>query len=360
MDKNNHISNNWTDGPREITKDGFPRISFVIATYNSGPFVEEAIKSILKQDYPLNKIEIVFSDGGSTDNTLEIAKKYSIIRVVKNELILGDPGYALGCEEARGDLVVFVGHDNRLAQDNWIRMMIKPFIETDIVGAYPHLENRKEDSWLTKYVNQFTDPFNHFLYGHANNPLTFYKVYKVLKKGDGWVVYNFNLKNHPLLAYDQGFMLKKKGYHRDRKTWYCDILPVLDLIADKKQFAYVSAASNYHETLNKGLKQFIKKHRWAIDYNLDSRETFGMYKQKFGLKARREYISPMRHFRAFIYPFYGISFVFPCLRAMYFYLKDGEKEWLYHPFITFVSAFVIFQEVVKIKIFRRNPVFERY
>lgn len=358
MHENNTPIKNGLDS--FVIQEEFPRISFIIATYNSGDLVEKTIKSIIKQDYPKDKIEIIFSDGGSTDNTLEIAKKYSIIRVIKNELMLGDPGNAIGCEEAKGDLIVFVGHDNRLVQKNWIRIMIKPFIEADIIGAYPHLENRKEDSWLTKYVNRFTDPFNHFVYGYANNPLTFHKIYKVFQKGDGWVIYDFNLKNHPLLAYDQGFMLKKKGYHRDKKTWYCDILPVLDLIAAGKKMAYVPAASNYHETLNNGLKQFIKKHQWGIDHNLSPDKVYSSSEEDYGLKARRKYISLKRKIAAFIYPIYGITFILPCIRALYKFLKDGEKEWLYHPLIVFISSYIIWKQVIKIKIFRQKPIFNRY
>ena len=176
--------------------------------------------------------------------------------------------------------------------------------------AFPHLENKKEDSWLTKYVNKFTDPFNHFVYGYANNPLTFEKIYKIIEKGDSWEVFDFSLMNHPILAFDQGLMLRKKGFQRNKDTWYCDILPILDLIREKKKFAYVSVASNYHSTLNKGLKQFIKKHQWGIDYNLSPKKTFGIFKKSFGLKARENYMSLNRKIRMFLYPFYGISFIF--------------------------------------------------
>jgi len=345
---------------KKQAEEKLPKISFVTPTFNSAPFLKEYLESIRKQDYPKDKIEILFVDGGSTDDTLKIAKKNKI-RVIKNNLILGDPGFAIGGENAKGDFMVFMGHDNRLVQKSWIRLMLKPLLEDEkIVAAFPHLENRKEDNWLTKYVNKFTDPGNHFVYGYANNPLTFFRVYKILKKSKDWIVFDFKINNHPILEFEQGFIIRRNGYYRDKKTWYCGILAVLDLIKSKKRIAYVPSASNYHDTLNRGLRQFVKKHRWAIDYNLDARETFGMYKESFGLKARKKYISKVRRLRMLIYPFYGISFFIPVLRAMVMFIKDGEKEWLYHPFITFVSAFIIFQETARIKMFRRNPIIDRY
>jgi len=331
----------------------------VTPTFNSGCYIESYLESIEKQDYPKEKIEILFVDGGSTDNTLEIAKKHKI-KVIINKLILGEPGFALGCEKAKGDLIVFLGHDNQLVQKNWIKLMIKPFNEANVTVAFPHLENRKKDSWLTKYVNKFTDPFNHFVYGYTNNPLTFERIYKISERGNGWMIFDFDLMNHPILAFDQGLMLKKKGFQRDKKTWYCDILPIIDLIKGKKKFAYVPQASDYHATLNGGLKQFIKKHQWSIDYYLSPKKTFGILKKPFGLKARKDSMSSYRRIRMFFYPFYGISFVLPCLRAIFFYLKDREIEWFYHPLITFISAFLIWKEVLRVLILRRDPVEERY
>lgn len=340
-------------------KELFPKVSFITATYNSDWCLEDLIKSVKKQDYPKEKIEIIFVDGGSKDKTLEIAKKNKI-RVIKNKLKLGEPGFALGCERAKGDLVVFLGHDNQLVQKNWLKSMIKPFIEAKATIAFPHLENRPQDSWLTKYVNRFTDPFNHFVYGYANNPRTFNKVYETLEKGENWEVYKFSLMDHPILAFDQGLMLNKKNFKRNKKTWYCDILPILDLIKQGKKFAYVFDVSNYHTTLNKGLRQFIKKHQWGIDYNLNPKKTFGVFKESFGIKARKEFISLKRKIRILIYPFYGITFFIPFLRSIYFFLKDREKEWLFHPYITFISSFIIWRESFKILILRRDPLQERY
>lgn len=338
----------------------WPKISFVTPSFNSETWIENYLASIRKQDYPQDRIEIVFADGGSTDNTIEVAKKHNI-KVVKNDLILGDPGFAVGAEHATGDFMVFMGHDNELVNKNWIKLMLKPLMEDEtIVAAYPHLANKETDKWLTRYVNRFTDPGNHFVYGYANNPLTFGKYYKTVKKTEDWVVYDFTPENHPILEFEQGMMMRRKGYKRDKDTWYCGILAVIGLISEGKRFAYVPKASNYHTTLNNGAWQFIKKHRWAINYNLDKRETFGIYKKSFGLKARRKYISNYRKFRMYLFPFYGISFIIPCIRALFMFIKDGEKEWVYHPFITFISAAIIWIEAFRIKILRGKPIIDRY
>lgn len=50
------------------------KITIVTAVYNGEKYIEECIKSIMNQTY--QNFEHIIMDGGSTDNTLEIAKKY--------------------------------------------------------------------------------------------------------------------------------------------------------------------------------------------------------------------------------------------------------------------------------------------
>ena len=73
--------------------------SIVMPAYNSERTIGKALKSIRDQKFDQNAIEILVIDGGSTDRTIEIAKRYKAI-VISNEQQVPEAAKRLGYQYA--------------------------------------------------------------------------------------------------------------------------------------------------------------------------------------------------------------------------------------------------------------------
>ncbi|MCX6794947.1 MAG: glycosyltransferase family 2 protein [Candidatus Falkowbacteria bacterium] len=105
------------------------KVSVVIPTFNLRDVLLQCLESITKQDYPLTEIIVV--DNASTDGTSDaVAQKFPQVILIKNPINLGvTGGVNTGLEQATGDYIWFVDHDNIFLQDTLSEMVL--LAETD-------------------------------------------------------------------------------------------------------------------------------------------------------------------------------------------------------------------------------------
>lgn len=87
-----------------------PMISIIIPCRNEEECLVECLESILNNDYPHDRLEIIIIDGMSTDSTRDIlqeyAKQYSCIKVLDNPQQEQQIALNIGIQSARGDIIV--------------------------------------------------------------------------------------------------------------------------------------------------------------------------------------------------------------------------------------------------------------
>ena len=91
-----------------------PKISVITITFNSAATLEETILSVTSQDYP--DLDYVIIDGGSTDGTLDIIRKYQDkIQIVVSEPDRGiSDAFNKGIARATGEIVGIINSDDIL------------------------------------------------------------------------------------------------------------------------------------------------------------------------------------------------------------------------------------------------------
>jgi glycosyltransferase involved in cell wall biosynthesis len=145
-----------------------PKISIVTPSYNQGAFLEETIRSVIDQGYP--NLEYVIIDGGSTDNSVDVIRKYE--KHLAYWVSERDRGQTealnKGIKRCTGDVFGFINSDDYLypkslarVADTWAagaRWMVGWSIYLELGGSnWPYLKrptHSKSDWFLWNPIPQ--------------------------------------------------------------------------------------------------------------------------------------------------------------------------------------------------------------
>lgn len=163
-------------------------ISVVIATYNRSEMLLKCINSILSQNYPKNRLEILVIDDCSTDDTATLMKhvvrSHRNVRVLSHKENKGEAGSRnTGIKAARGEVIAFID-DDCIARQGWLSAINSAFREgvdgvegmTTAPGAKgsfdSYVENKEGRRYMTCNMSYRTDLIKKIMcderFRHAN------------------------------------------------------------------------------------------------------------------------------------------------------------------------------------------------
>src|SRR5208283_1680434 len=103
-----------------------PIVSVLIDTYNHERFIEQAVDSVLAQDFPASDREVLVVDDGSTDKTPEILRKFEPnIRILRKANGGQASAFNLGIPLCRGGIIAFLDGD-----DFWVPNKLRVIADT--------------------------------------------------------------------------------------------------------------------------------------------------------------------------------------------------------------------------------------
>jgi N-acetylglucosaminyltransferase len=147
----------WIKGKKaDETIEGYePTVTVVVPLFNEGKSIYDTIVSLVKLEYPAEKLQITIVDDCSTDDSYEWALKgareFSNVKVLRNPHNMGKrKGINHAVRESTSEIIVSVDSDV-IVYPTALRELVRRFTAPDIaaVGGRIHVSNPNEN-WLTK------------------------------------------------------------------------------------------------------------------------------------------------------------------------------------------------------------------
>jgi glycosyltransferase involved in cell wall biosynthesis len=229
-------------------------ISVIIPVLEEEKLLPLTLELFTDERKKLYNVEVIVSDGGSKDATVEIAKQYADIVVVHKELRKQriSEGRNLGAEKATGDILVFLNGDTIIANpDLFFEEIVKwskgnGSLRPCDALAFPVKISPSESRLSDKLFHSFFNVYLHFLnkigLGMGRGECQVVKA-KIFKKVGGYnpkvaAGEDFDLMHRiskigtvgfakNILVYESPRRFRKFGYSRIIFTWFTNWLSVL-------------------------------------------------------------------------------------------------------------------------------------
>ena len=228
-----------------------PYISIIIPVYNSKAIIGDCIQSLLDQDYPKDKLEIIVVDNNSTDGTAETIKQYPVQYLLEDKIQSSYAARNKGAQNAKGEALLFFDAD-QIVEKDFLKKFARAWDDTQYsaFGAqYIPIGDQKTLAgkyWHTQETTQFTNPADGKSFAKLGGGNTLIRK-EVFHKLGG---YDSNLVSWG--DYDFSYRLRQAGY----KVKYMD-----DAVIGHKERNTIQSLLRREYRIGFGRSSFDRKHK---------------------------------------------------------------------------------------------------
>ncbi len=301
----------------------FPLVTFLIPTLNAAGVLPSCLNSIRAQDCPQDRFQILVVDGGSSDQTRDIAVAAGA-EIIDNPFRVAESGKRLAMPQVRGEYVVFVDADNEITHSDFVRLAIAALESfPQALGVESYYPASPRMSSFCKYLTATI---------HIGDPVAWIMSVVPIKLSvdpqgvERWTFPTDSLA-YPLGA--NGFIYRKKDLDRVQASAdFEDTKIALRLaMAGQREWIRLSGRGVYHY-LVAGLKDFLKKRR---------RQTYHFLSLR-GKSQGESWTDKNPRVPPLVACLYCASVVGPVYHSLQGLVRTGDFRWLWHPVACFCSV----------------------
>lgn len=329
-------------------------VSIIIATFNSSHTLAFVLEAIKKQTYPKKNLEILVVDGGSTDDTVSIAKQYHC-KIILNPKV--EPGYAkyLGYQNAKGTYLLYIDHDEVINNADSIRVRVNIFRKHPNVKAVTGngYKNPPGLRVINRYINEFGDPFSFFIYRLSKNSnfflSTMQKRYNVVFDTKLYSIFDLSTSPEiPLIELGAGGGMIDRSYIKksfDGAITQYQLVPhLLHLLRPTYPFLGIVKNDAFLHYSSDNFAAYMQKIIWRVKNNIFHIDTLGTS----GFTGREQFQTSVSRLKKFLFLPYAFSILFPSIDAIYLMVTRKDASYCIHiPLALITASLIVYYYVLK-------------
>ncbi|MCI0744297.1 MAG: glycosyltransferase family 2 protein [Verrucomicrobia subdivision 3 bacterium] len=290
---------------------------------NAAGIIENCLRSIRRQDYPQDRIEILVGDAGSKDGTKDLVLKHGG-QVFPDHGRNIEDGKKAALIHATGEYIVFIDADNEITHPDYIRLAVNALAHNPSafgVESY-YLPSPK--------MSSFCAYLTHLL--HISDPVAWMMSIKPVFLGANDEVERWTFPKGSM-AYpvgSNGFVFRASELDGVRaREEYSDTHTSVRLIqaTGKREWLRIRGRGVHHYYVQT-LREFVKKRQRATCHFLDMQKQYG-----FSWTERKPRVP------GWFACAWCASFFLPCAQMLVGLVRSGDLRWLWHPWASWASAY---------------------